>query len=100
MLPANSRAAGLLPLPPPHTHRPRPLQPFGEARGHPPTRSCEQDLGAEADARVGTGSRVRLIRGKTAALGRGLGGNLEEGVNRGGRELVGWGRRAMLATDA
>lgn len=27
---------------------------------------------------------------------RGLGGNLEEGVVRGGREPEGWGRRGML----
>lgn len=32
------------------------------------------------------------MAGERVGLGRGLGGNLEKGVARGGRELEGWGR--------
>lgn len=50
-------------------------------------------MGEEADVRMGAGSRVQLMTGERVGLGRGLGGNLEKGVARGGRELEGWGRR-------
>ena len=81
------------PAPPQPTHSPAEA-PAAHRRGLGPLpRAGREALGAEADVRMGAGSQVQLMTGERVGLGRGLGGNLEKGVSRGGRELEGWGRR-------